>query len=94
MTLRNRIILLAALLAAAATSGWLAYSHLSSTPIRCTGDVEWTICKNRFVGTVSWRMQHREGATVINGKLFGWITFTDIDSFIKDIKSVAKKYCI
>ena len=70
-TLRNRIILLAAFLMAALTSGWLAYSHFSSSPIRCTGDVEWTIGKNRFVGTVSWRMQHREGSTVINGKLFG-----------------------
>lgn len=81
MNLRNRIILLAALLAAAATSGWLAYSHLSSTPIRCTGDVEWTIGKNRFVGTVSWRMQHREGSTVINGKLFGQ-TVTEVNRTI------------
>ncbi|MDU5369979.1 MAG: hypothetical protein E6107_01045 [Enterobacter sp.] len=70
-TFRNRIIFLAAFLGAAITSGWLAYSHFSSSPIHCTGDVEWTIGKNRFVGTVSWRMQHREGSTVINGKLFG-----------------------
>lgn len=69
--LGNRIILLGAFLGAAITSGWLAYSHFSSKPIRCTGDVEWTIGKNRFVGTVSWRMQHREGTAVINGKLFG-----------------------
>ncbi|ENX4472863.1 MULTISPECIES: hypothetical protein [Enterobacter] len=81
MTLRNRIILLAAFLAAAVSSGWLAYSHLSSTPIRCTGDVEWTIGKNRFVGTVSWRMQHREGSTVINGKLFGQ-TVTEVNRTI------------
>ena len=71
--LGNRIILLAAFLGAAITSGWLAYSHFSSAPIRCTGDVEWTIGKNRFVGTVSWRMQHREGTAVINGKLFGHV---------------------
>ena len=64
MTLRNRIILLAAFLAAAVSSGWLAYSHLSSTPIRCTGDVEWTIGK-----TDLWvrfrRMQHREGLRLL-----------------------------
>ena len=60
-----------ALLAAVITSGMLLYSHLTAPPLQCVGTAEWHVGKNRFVGTLSFRMSEGKGMAVMTGKLFG-----------------------
>lgn len=59
------------LMVALFSAGWLVCARLLPQPLSCSGNVVWDLGSSQFEGSVTWRMDKKQGIVTVNGKLTG-----------------------